>query len=333
MNTRRWPEIDNLYALGTVLVVFGHSHSSDWSSFSGTILEAAISFIYTFHMPLFFFIAGFLFMNSSSLERIGYKQWIKQKAKRLLIPYVVLSAVALIPKYYVENQTFTGFASCLIKAIFVPRVGVWGHFWFLPVLILVYLLFGLGKSLTDGQVSRNVLRGGTAAAAVIIYFLPYSTNWFGFNDFKESIIFFALGMSLNYCKRTSKRTISAAIRILWIAVGAITSIMLFHLFYAVKVVKLITAIIMISVSWQIAVFIGENNVCRWISRNNLTIYIYSWPFQAVTMVIAGKLEFSWYLTTLSMFAVGMTAPILMVLVYKKFKVLNNQFFDLLIGIK
>lgn len=50
MNARRWSEIDNLYALGTVLVVFGHSHSSDWSSFSGTIFEAAISFIYTFHI-------------------------------------------------------------------------------------------------------------------------------------------------------------------------------------------------------------------------------------------------------------------------------------------
>lgn len=333
MRTRRWSEIDNLYALGIVLVVFGHSHSSDWSSFSGTILEAAISFIYIFHMPLFFFIAGFLFMNSSSLERIGYEQWVKQKAKRLLIPYVVLSAVALIPKYYIENQSFAGFTSYLIKAIFVPRIGVWGHFWFLPVLMLVYLLFGLIRLYVTDKLAKMFVGGGTAVLAVVLYFLPYSTEWFGFSDFKENIIFFTLGMSLNCCKSTSKRTIFAAIRILWIVVGTMTSIMLFHSFFEVKVVMLITAIIMISVSWQIAVFVGENNVCRWISSNNLTIYIYSWPFQAVTMAIASKLGFSWFQMTLSMFVVGMTTPILMMFIYKKLKVLNNRFFDLLLGMK
>lgn len=178
MSTRRWPEIDNLYALGTVLVVFGHSHSSDWSSFSGTILESAISFIYTFHMPLFFFIAGFLFMNSCSLERIGYGQWIKQKAQRLLIPYVVLSAVALVPKYYVENQTFAGFANYLIKAIFVPRIGVWGHFWFLPVLMLIYLLFGFGR-LCMADKSRKMFSGGYScfSSCIILLTVQHRMVW------------------------------------------------------------------------------------------------------------------------------------------------------------
>ena len=59
----------------------------------------------------------------------------------------------------------------------------------------------------------------------------------------------------------------------------------------------------------------------------------SWPFQAVMMAAAGRLGFSWYSTSLSMFIIGMTAPILLVLVYKRLKVLNNRFFDLLIGMK
>lgn len=40
----RLREIDMLYALGTLLVILGHSHPNDWSTFPGKWIE----FIYTF---------------------------------------------------------------------------------------------------------------------------------------------------------------------------------------------------------------------------------------------------------------------------------------------
>lgn len=73
MSQKRYYEVDILYAIGTFLVVLGHSHSSNWENFQGTILVKIIDVIYTFHMPLFFFIAGFLFWNSNKLFKIGYK--------------------------------------------------------------------------------------------------------------------------------------------------------------------------------------------------------------------------------------------------------------------
>lgn len=48
--SKRYPKIDILYTIGILLVLFGHSHSSDWSTFEGTILQSAIEFVYTFHM-------------------------------------------------------------------------------------------------------------------------------------------------------------------------------------------------------------------------------------------------------------------------------------------
>ena len=62
----RLREIDMLYALGTLLVILGHSHPNDWSTFPGKWIE----FIYTFHMPLFFLIAGYLFAYSDSMSRM-----------------------------------------------------------------------------------------------------------------------------------------------------------------------------------------------------------------------------------------------------------------------
>lgn len=73
MSQKRYYEVDILYAIGTFLVVLGHSHSSNWEKFQGTILVKIIDVIYAFHMPLFFFIAGFLFWNSNKLFKIGYK--------------------------------------------------------------------------------------------------------------------------------------------------------------------------------------------------------------------------------------------------------------------
>ena len=139
---KRYPWIDVLYTIGITLVIFGHSHPSDWSVFSGTIFEKLIIFIYTFHMPLFFFIAGFLFMNSNAIGKNGYGKWIKEKCIRLLTPYVVLSVIALIPKYYLEHHAFITIKA-FVEAICIPRIGVWGHFWFIPVLLLCYAIFGM----------------------------------------------------------------------------------------------------------------------------------------------------------------------------------------------
>ena len=100
----RLREIDMLYALGTLLVILGHSHPNDWSTFPGKWIE----FIYTFHMPLFFLIAGYLFAYSDSMSRLGYFKWLKEKALRLLTPYVILTLVTFVPKYALENGGLSG---------------------------------------------------------------------------------------------------------------------------------------------------------------------------------------------------------------------------------
>ena len=79
MSKKHWNEIDGLYALGILLVLMGHSHSSDWSRFQNTPLVSIIKFIYTFHMAMFIFVAGFLFQNSDSLTKIGYRKWLQDK--------------------------------------------------------------------------------------------------------------------------------------------------------------------------------------------------------------------------------------------------------------
>lgn len=273
MTKKRLKEVDILYTLGTLLVVLGHSHSSDWSQISGTLFENIIIFIYTFHMPLFFFIAGLLFVDSMSFKNNGYRKWIGNKALRLLAPYVVLSLLAMLPKYWLENGGFSGFADYLIRALFIPRVGVWGHFWFLPVLFLLYVLFGLWETVIPekkGYLSITVLSIG----AVILYFLPIQTDWFGWTDLKNSMVFFVSGMILKkYLNKKNRIPYPLCKRFLLAIIGIIGSIVLFITYKDYKIIALLCGIIMIFVCWQIASTIEENKICKWISQSNYTIYI------------------------------------------------------------
>ena len=106
MNSRRYHEVDFMYTLGVILVLIGHSHSSDWTKIYGTPIEYIISFIYAFHMPLFFSISGFLFMNSHKIEKIGYWKYIADKGIKLFVPYFFLSLIVLFPKMHSDTGSF-----------------------------------------------------------------------------------------------------------------------------------------------------------------------------------------------------------------------------------
>lgn len=184
--SKRFCFVDNLYTIGTVLVLIGHSHSSEWSTFSGTILEKIIGFIYTFHMPLFFFVGGFLLMNSCAIEKYGFVNWLKSKGKKLLTPYLVISAVAAVPKYYLENKSMVGIGKYLIMVVFQPRLTVWGHFWFIPVLFLIYTMFGYLKY-RGMMTEKGILL--LTACTFVLYLLPINVLWLGLSDFKTGALF------------------------------------------------------------------------------------------------------------------------------------------------
>ncbi|MBR3998613.1 MAG: acyltransferase family protein, partial [Clostridia bacterium] len=87
--------VDLMYLFGILMVVWGHSHPLD-GSWWGTWYEHINVFIYSFHMPLYFFLGGYLMVHSSSIDRTGYKNWAISKLLKFLIPYIVLTAIAYL---------------------------------------------------------------------------------------------------------------------------------------------------------------------------------------------------------------------------------------------
>lgn len=83
---------------GIVLVVLGHS------GFEEQIVAERLSglhgWIYGFHMPLFFFISGYLFAYTNpDFAKIDAASFLWKKVRRLIVPYVVLGAILFVVKW------------------------------------------------------------------------------------------------------------------------------------------------------------------------------------------------------------------------------------------
>ena len=85
-----WADIAK--GIGIILVVFAHTLVPKMRDASDTVKFIWI-FIYNFHMPLFFFISGWLFERN--LPRYtGKAKFIGGKARLLMLPYLVFSLLA-----------------------------------------------------------------------------------------------------------------------------------------------------------------------------------------------------------------------------------------------
>lgn len=79
--------IDVLKGLGIIFVMLGHMVGIGF-------YEDIYVYIYSFHMPLFFFISGYLKHKKSS--NISVLENIKKSAKRILIPYFILLTISIL---------------------------------------------------------------------------------------------------------------------------------------------------------------------------------------------------------------------------------------------
>lgn len=143
MDKKRLSWIDVLKGLGMVLVMFAHA----------SLPDAIRKYIYTFHLPLFFCISGYLF----SLRKYDtFIQFVKAKSKTLLVPYLAFSLFN-----YLFYLLFSRFANTVAENPLKPFWGIFvgvrgtewticnGTLWFVLALfiseILLYLIIKLTK--------------------------------------------------------------------------------------------------------------------------------------------------------------------------------------------
>lgn len=125
----------------TILVVAGHCDMTP--EYKNTWI---FRWVYSFHMPLFFFISGFLFCLTNPIKRIAVTKlssFIKKKTIRLIIPFIIIDSIIFIIKatLFADNEVVQHpielSLSSYFNHIFINPIG---FMWFLPTLFLIFIL-------------------------------------------------------------------------------------------------------------------------------------------------------------------------------------------------
>lgn len=200
--------IDDAKTLTMLLVIIGHCtytnlmtpyggiyYFSDISpadySFGEKLLCVMVSFIYTFHMPLFMMLSGACF--SLTIHKVaGLKALVSNKARRLLVPFLFTTLLLSVPvKYMSGYYTESG---NVLEDIVLGQFLLMGisHLWFLASLFWIFLMYyGLHqKHLTDKWWFLSSLVG---VSIVATYFINKGIEFFGILAAFKHLVYFAFG--------------------------------------------------------------------------------------------------------------------------------------------
>ncbi|MEG2917972.1 MAG: acyltransferase [Clostridium sp.] len=169
--------ISLLKNIAIILVVVGHAgciYAGKWSfpvvHGKSEKLRYITEYIYSFHMPLFVFISGYIYNYNK--EKLGksyslYKLTLN-KSKRLLLPYFTFGIFFMIPVQMIFNvyQDNTPFISRAINEIILARRPT--HLWYLLMLFSLFILF---------KIIENTINKNNYIVNLLIFTLVYIASY------------------------------------------------------------------------------------------------------------------------------------------------------------
>jgi len=269
--------VDNAKAIGIVLVVLGHSRG---------LPDSLIRLIFSFHVPLFFFISGFLVKPN----KLGAD--VCSNAKKILqtlgIPYLLFFSLAFV--YWLATRHMGAKALLYAgKTWYGPIVGLFSGLesdlyvdpplWFFPCFILTAITY---------QASRKflTLKASTCLYAVLAFFLSVLWKYdsyrlpLGLDSMWIALSFYAVGQYVR------EKNVFSNIRSFYIvAILLISSALLIYassfndrvdlanMYFGIRpALYLPTALLGIIAVFSISQLLPSSRLSRWLSENTLTIF-------------------------------------------------------------
>ncbi len=131
--------VDYVKGIGIILVVLGHVLRGIEKAGGVQKNHALIvvdSIIYSFHMPIFFFVSGLFFHNS--MEKRHSDGIIRNKFDNIVYPYIVWSLIQGCIEIILSRYTNNHFNPAeLLSIMWMPR----DQFWFLYILMMCFVVF------------------------------------------------------------------------------------------------------------------------------------------------------------------------------------------------
>ncbi len=185
--------VDYAKGIGIILVVFGHVARGVVNAditINHEMMLLLDQLIYSFHMPLFFFLSGLFFIGS--LKKRETSGLIVNKLHTLIYPYLVWSIIQL--SLQISLSEYTNFEKSF-ENIYAFLWQPSDHFWYLYTLFVMFVLYTLVYYMTSSV--RSIL-----FLSLLTYFLHelLSTPWSVLNSVYQFGIYFSLGIALSHFK-------------------------------------------------------------------------------------------------------------------------------------
>nr|MDE6810780.1 acyltransferase family protein [Muribaculaceae bacterium] len=168
---------------------------------SHSIATALFSFAYSFHMPLFIMISGYLFNMTRIEKKWQYGKMLKEKWLRLGIPYIVFITLALVLKIFmpgeVDRQVSLSLTDIVMNYI-DPFNGALQEMWFVAVIFIYFLLYPLYPLVLKTKLSIGI----TFMISLLLFFIPTSgmPHIFAIDRMIHFFIYFYSGLLISRLK-------------------------------------------------------------------------------------------------------------------------------------
>ena len=159
-------EYDYIRALAVILVIAGHAlYTSPNSPYGGISIDVSKGlvhdwlndvrdWIFVFHMPLFFALSGAVFAYGLSRRGLPrFKSFAKGKAKRLLVPFLLVNILYVVPlklfSGYFDASYAAGGVIGVLHDILIGHFSwlIMNHLWFLASLFWIFMMaWGIERS-------------------------------------------------------------------------------------------------------------------------------------------------------------------------------------------
>lgn len=279
--------VDIARGIAIFLVIFGHI----------THISVIRSYIWSFHLPLFFFISGLLFCR----QKYGsFAAFFRSRVKGLLIPYVAFYLITLL--YWVLIERRTRGADCTVASQIVGLFyGTYsldymyfnGALWFIPCLLTIQLIHWFVSKQDDWRCTMVVMLMLNILGLSLkdyIAWLPW-----GINAAMIAGIFYSMGdASKSLYKKTDvwDKSVMVCIMVGCISMQCLVSPASITDLAAMKfsgpALYIPVALVGIAAYCMLSKIIAHNALLEWLGRNSLVLFAFQEPVYRVVIFVMGK---------------------------------------------
>lgn len=278
MENKRMMWLDALRGFGMICITLGHLGCFE-------LLER---YLYSFHVPLFFFISGYLYHRGTAT----LPTYIKKKTMSILVPFLAWTFLSTMVNVLLGYNT----ELLLLKALTYKGLLTWNSpLWFLLVLYMVDILFVLLDKISEKPYFKLIIMAVSLVAFLLIGDIRLTLK---LNLIPLAMIYYCMGNVMRssvenrgfFLKKWQKIPLSLLLLVTGFVLGAVLNVRVkythaiwgnyFYLF-----IGAICSILFYYILFRNVDCLGNSKVLRFLGQNSLIIMCSQyWVFRVCDIV-------------------------------------------------